>query len=283
MIPSIIMLVAVAVNIVLDPLLIFGIGPFPRMELKGAALATLCARATTMVASLLILRFRFDMLTARLPSQRQLLESWKNTLHIAAPAALTQVLIPLSLMAITRLVAFYGSAAVAAFGISMRLEMFVLSPLMALGAVLVPFVGQNAGAGRPDRIMGGMRFSYGFSLLIGAVIFIVMGLFGRQVAAIFNPDPVVIRIVYRYLLILSLSYGFQGSVLLTASYFNAMRRPANAMAITLLRTILLYVPLAWIGSHFLELVGVFTGAAFSSVLAGIAGILWVRREVRSEW
>jgi putative MATE family efflux protein len=275
-IPSAIMLIAIVVNVIFDPLLIFGIGPFPRLELRGAALATVLARATTMAASLLFLHFRFGMLTRVLPSRAQLAASWRQALHIGAPAALTQALIPVSIAAITRLIAGYGETAVAAFAVSSRIELFLLSPLMALGAVLVPFVGQNAGAGRQDRVRAGVWFGYRFSLILGGALFVLIWLCGRPLAALFDPSPAVATLVYRYLLIVSLSYGFQGVTALSASFFNASKMPLSALMVTLLRAILLYVPLAWIGARFWALTGIFAGAAAASVIAGIAGIAWVR-------
>ncbi len=278
-IPSTIMMTAIVVNTALDPLLIFGIGPFPRMELAGAALATVIARAVTLVASLLFLRFKFDMLTARIPTWAQVTSSWKKILFIGAPAALTQAIIPLSVAAVTRMIAAYGAIPVAAFAVSMRLEMFVLSPIMALGAVLVPFIGQNLGAGNHGRIAKGIRFGFSFSLLLGVGIFITMVLLGKPIAAVFDKTPAVVRLVYRYVVIVSLSYGFLGAVLLTASFYNALNRPMNSVLITLFRAILLYVPLAWIGSQFWGLTGIFSGAAAASVIAGTVGMVWVRKSL----
>ncbi len=148
---------------------------------------------------------------------------------------------------------------------------------MALGAVLIPFIGQNAGADRLDRVRQGVWFSYRFSLLLGGVLFILMWAFGRRIAALFDPNPAVVTLVFRYLIIVSLSYGFQGVVALTASFFNAAKKPFSATLITLLRAILLYVPLAWIGARVWALTGVFVSAAAASVIAGVAGMLWVQK------
>ncbi len=89
--PSIIMLIAIAVNLGLDPLLIFGIGPFPRLELAGAAIATVIARATTMTISLLVLYFREKMIVLKMPSLKEGIDSWKKILYIALPAGGTRL------------------------------------------------------------------------------------------------------------------------------------------------------------------------------------------------
>jgi len=278
-IPSTIMLTAIAVNIVLDPLLIFGIGPFPRMELAGAALATVIARSTTLVVSLLVLRFRFDMLSSRIPVWKELRASWGRVLYIGVPAAVTQVILPFSMAIITRMVAGFGPAAVAALGVGTRVEMFVLSPLMALGSVLVPFIGQNLGADRPDRVKAGLVFGFRFALILGAGAFILLLLTGKMIGRAFNPDAEVIQIIWQYLTIVSVGYGLQGILLISANSFSAMGRPYRSAALNLFRMFGLYIPLALLGSRLFGLPGIFAGASISAVLAGSAGGVWVMRTV----
>ncbi len=278
-IPSTIMLTAIAVNIVLDPLLIFGIGPFPRMELAGAALATVIARSTTLVVSLLVLRFRFDMLSSRIPVWKELRASWGRVLYIGVPAAVTQVILPFSMAIIIRMVAGFGPAAVAALGVGTRVEMFVLSPLMALGSVLVPFIGQNLGADRPDRVKVGLVFGFRFALILGAGAFVLLLLTGKMIGRAFNPDADVIQIIWQYLAIVSVGYGLQGILLISANSFSAMGRPYRSAALNLLRMFGLYIPLALLGSRLFGLPGIFAGASISAVLAGSAGGVWVMRTV----
>ena len=278
-IPSMIMLVAIGVNVILDPLLIFGIGPFPRMELAGAALATVIARSITLMVSLLVLHFRFHMLTRHIPRWRELRQSWGQVLFIGVPAAITQMIIPLSMGVITRLVAGFGAAAVAAIGVGSRVEMFLLSPLMALGSVLVPFTGQNLGAHRPDRVSAGLRFGYKFAMIVGAIAFVVLIFAGKSIGRLFNSDAEVIRVVGLYLTIISVGYGFQGVLAISANAFSAMRKPYRSAALNLLRMIGLYIPIALAGAKLFGLPGVFIGAPISATIAGILGAWWVLRTV----
>ena len=151
-VPALIMIAATGLNFILDPIMIFGWFGFPRMELKGAALATVIARACTMVASLAILHFRDRMLDFRPSRLRDVLESWKQVGCIALPAAATNVMQPLGLGLVTRLAADYGPTAVAAWGAGSRVSAFTLIPVYALCSALVPFVGQNWGAQLSSRV-----------------------------------------------------------------------------------------------------------------------------------
>jgi len=274
-IPTVIMLTAACINVVLDPLMIFGLGPFPALGLKGAALATVIARAGTFVASWYFLHVKFDMITLKRQKFEELIFSWKEMLYIAVPAAITQLIVPLSMGVITRMVADFGKEAVAALGVGNRIEMFALAPVRALSAVFLPFVGQNMGAGKLDRIKQGIRMSRHFSLGMGAVIFILFLFGGRWISTLFSQDPEVIRVLYHYLVLVSAGYGLLGIVRINASFFNAIKKPFHSMALNLLRAFLLYVPLAYVFSFFFSLEGIFFGSLASSIIAGAVSWFWV--------
>jgi putative MATE family efflux protein len=278
--PSAIMLAAILVNASLDPLFIFGIGFFPRLELAGAALATVIARATTFAISLLVLSRREKMLTLERVSLREIYQTWKQVLYLGLPAAATYIIIPLSTGIITRLIAGYGPEHVAGFGVATRIEMFALTIVMALSVVLIPYVGQNVGAGRVMRVRQGVHYSQLFSLAWGLLLFLVFLLLARPIASIFNKNPDVVSTTALYLSIVSLSYGAQGIIELNASTFNALKKPLPAAALSLIRMFAFYVPLAFLGSRLLGLKGIFGAVAIANF--GTAGIstIWVRRKMK---
>ena len=279
-IPSAVMLTAIVMNVLLDPLLIFGLGPFPRLELEGAALATVFARSVTFVVSLLFLHYKFGMLSFRLAGWSRTLDSWRQVVFVGVPAALTYVLIPLSMGFVTRLIASQGTAAVAAFGVGTRIEMFLLSPIVALGAVITPFTGQNIGAGRLDRVRDGFFFGTRFSLGLGALLWGACLLGGARAGSLFNADPAVFEAVGRYLRIVGLGYGCHGVSMIAASVFNAMNRPFSAMAVNFVKLVVLLIPLAYLGREFAQLDGIFTGVATAFLVSGVGAFFWVHRATR---
>ena len=141
--PSIIMVIAAVVNAVLDPILIFGYGPFPEMGIRGAAIATVISYISIMIAGLWVLGKRERMLTANWPGIVEILLSWKALLYIGIPAMLTQLLFPFSNAVLTRIAAELGEATVAAFGVGTRIESIAMIGSMALSSVIIPFIGQN--------------------------------------------------------------------------------------------------------------------------------------------
>ena len=275
--PSFIMITAVVFNAILDPLLIFGIGPFPRMELAGAAVATVVARAITLVLSIYILYHREKMITLKRIAINRIFSSWKQILYIGLPSAGTNIIIPLGVGIITSLVATYGPEAVAALGVASRIDMLALTVIMALSSVLGPFVGQNWGAGKSGRIRTGVKYSQQFSMIWGALMLAVLLVASRSIATIFSSDETIISHIQMYLWIVPVSYGFWGILMLTNSALNVLNKPIDAAMLTLMRVFVIYVPLAYLGSYLLGLSGIFGAVSVANIFTGVAGYLWLKR------
>ncbi len=277
--PSFIMVSAVLINIILDPLLIFGYGPFPRWELAGAALATVISRGITMVLSLWILYHRERMITLAIPKLKEGIQSWGKILYIGLPAAATNLIMPISLGIITRLVARYGATAVAGFGVGSRIQMFSLAIIGSLSSVFTPFVGQNWGAKQYARIKSGVAFSYLASSIWGVFLFVIFLFLAHPIATLFNRNPHVIWTTSVYLRIVSIGFPALGILILTSSTFNALNKPIPASTLMVMRMFVLYVPLAYLGSSVFGLTGIFWAAVASNLTSAIVAYFWIRKEL----
>jgi len=280
--PGIIMCVAAVVNTVLDPILIFGWAGMPALKLKGAALATVFARATTLTLSLSILHFRKRMLSFALPRLAHLWESWKRVLYIAIPTAATNVLMPLSMGIITRLASQFGDSAVAAVGVGAKIDAFALLLIIALRSVLVPFVGQNWGAQKSDRVLLAQRHSYRFSFCWGLFAMAVLIVAAAPIARLFSKQPEVVSNIVLYLRIVPLSYGLLGISFLVVTVFNAVNRPFTAAGINLSRVFLLFVPLAIAGARIFGFKGLLCGITVANIVAGCGALLWIHTSLNEE-
>lgn len=278
--PSIIMLVAVTMNFILDPMLIFGIGPFPRLGLQGAAIATVFARMTTFTVAFLVLAFREKMIAFKIPTLREMVESWKAVLHIGLPEASSRIIIPISFGVITRILADFGPKAVAGFGVATRVEFFALSVIFALCSVFGPFVGQNIGAGKIDRVDEGLKVSARISLIWGFLIFLILFSFSKPIAMLFNKDPKVVEYIRLYLIIVSISFSFQGIVLLSRTALNVLKKPFYAVSLIIIQMFILYIPLSLLGAKLFEVKGVFAAAAISYFSAGTIGYLILNKIIK---
>jgi len=277
--PGMIMLGAAIVNMVLDPFLIFGWGPFPAMGLKGAALATVFSRAFGMLVTIYILVWKEKLLGLYIPRFKNMLATWGKILYVSGPAALGMMVTPLSIAIITRLISTYGKESVAGFGVAMRLESFGLLIIHALASVMTIFAGQNWGKGEKGRIMSGIKNTAVFSLGWGVLLFLASILFAPQIAGIFSSDPNVVKVTADYMKIVALSYGFLGIMMVSIAMLNGINKPVFAMITTLTRMVILYVPLAYLYSHFFQLSGIFWGAFTANFLAGAIGLTFLRRKL----
>ena len=280
-VPSLIMTFAALVNIVADPLLIFGWGPLPALGIKGAALATVCSRAGTLIASLAFLHFRERLLTFTVPSLATLVRNWHRLLFIGIPAAATNLISPLSVGLITGLVARYGAETVAGFGLASRIEAVALIVPIAISASIGPFIGQNWGAQKYDRVKQAIRLSGGFCLGWGAIVGILLGVSSFQIITWFDSNPGVISSASIYLTLVPISYGALSIVLTAGSASNALGKPLPAMVMSLCRLLLLYVPLAYSGSQLFGIVGIFGAACVSNSIVGLGAWLWQSRRINA--
>ena len=267
--PALIMIFAASVNIILDPILIFGLGPFPRLEIAGAALATVIARATTLVLAVYFLYYKERMLTVEIPSFDSALSSWKQVLYIGLPNAGVMIITPLAAGVITSIVAGYGSDTVAGFGVATRIDSFALMVIMALASVMGPFVGQNWGASRFDRIRSGIRFSYQFSLSWGLFMFLLLSIFGDAIGSIYSDDPGVISVAGLYLSIVPIGYGLYGILFIATTAMSVLKKPMESAILTIIQTFVLYIPLAYIGSSIFGLRGVFFALPVSHLISAV--------------
>jgi putative MATE family efflux protein len=275
--PAIIMMVAGLVNIALDPLLIFGIGPFPRLELEGAAIATVISWALTFVAAFWFLGRRLKMLEWSIPRPREVWASWKAILYVGVPAAATQVLVPVAAGIITRIVATFGTTAVAAFGVGTRVEALAMIGVFSLGAALAPFIGQNYGARNCDRLRKAIRFCAVASLVFGFGFFLVFAALARPIALLFSDQEPVVSIIVKYLRIMPIGYAFHGFALLVISSFNALNRPITSAFLNFSRLFVFGIPLALLGARYVGVSGVFIGVVVANFLVGVVAFAAVRK------
>ena len=278
--PALIMLIGASMNAVMDPLFIFGIGPFPFMGIKGAALATVIGRMTTLSFSLYILTRREHMLSTEGLSFSVLRRIWGQLFRLAVPATATNMIMPVSVGIVTRLIAVYGTDAVAGFGVATRIEALALSFMRALAAVMVPFVGQNSAAGQWARTLTGIRAGALYSLAWGALLALLL-IPGRFfIGGIFSDSSAVIGVTTAYLLIVSGSYGVHGMLLIAGSGFNGLNKPFHSAMVSLSRMFFLYIPVAVIFRIFFGWKGVFSAAVASNILGGLFAYFWFVKTVR---
>lgn len=280
--PSMLMVIASVANVILDPILIFGIGPVPAMGLNGAAMAALLSRAAIFAGTLYFMRTRLDMLTFNKPDPGELRSSWADVLHVGIPAAATNAIIPIATGVITAMLARYGPEAVAGFGVASRVESLMLVLFYALSAVIGPFVGQNIAAGKADRIFEALRLCTIFCVGTGFVIAALLAFSGAWLPTLFSDNPEVTDVSTKFLMIAPISYGAYGMVMVMNASFNGMGKPMPAVHISVARMALIYIPLAFVAERFFGITGIFVAYAFANIVSGVIAFMWARASVQEQ-
>jgi len=269
------------VNMVLDPVFIFGLFGFPRLELQGAALATMTAYLVSFCVSLYVLRVKLHMIGLDACAKR-VRESWRAILRLAVPAAITNMVTPLSSVIALWMIAKFGSVAVAGFSVATRIEALLLLVLMSLSAIIAPFVGQNWGAGYYHRVRRAARLGYSFSFIWGLGIAVMLIAIATPLVRFFNEDAGMLDAAVTYLYVIPITYGFLGVTMIASSVANGVGDPVPALVISIMRLLVIFVPLALVMVNYFGLFGIYAAIAGSNVLVGVGAMIWTGRRCRGE-
>jgi len=279
--PAIVMVVTSLLNAVLDPILIFGVeGWLPALGFDGAAWATLFSRVVAGLWVIYLFVFRYNLLAKTTPSLTRCWENCKEICRLGFPATMVQLIFPVGQACLLKLLSIFPVAVVAAFGMALQVEAFGFIVLMSLGLILGPFVGQNMGANKPERILDSVQLSLNFNIFNGVILALVFWIFGEPILGCFHSDPEVVANMVLLLRWLSLSWVFEGIRILAAPVFTNLGSSVPPMVIVSIRFFLIALPLAWVVREEWGFFGVILALAAGNISAGALSYLWMRRELK---
>ncbi len=278
--PMIFMIIAAVINIILDPLMIFGIGPFPEMGVRGAALATTISLACNagfnfyyIVAHKSIYRVKLAQLRLNLPILRDIY-------RVGFPAMIMETTESMTFALFTYVISAFGSLAIAAAGLAIRICDLAFMPMFGVAQGLLPIVGFNFGAKLWDRVWRAVKLaSIGIALSMG-VLTVILAIFAPQAISIFSNDPELMALAVPAMRITLSSLVIVGPTILFGTAFQGLSRGKEALAIALIRQFLFFVPLLLLLSRIWGINGVWLSLPSSDILAFIVAGLWLFREYR---
>lgn len=275
-VPGIIMVSGAALQVIIAPMLIFGVGDsIPGLGLTGAAWAFVLSRVATLAYTVYALT-KLQLLQKPSSQFVELMRSWREVMRIGIPSMMTNLIGPVSLGITVAILADHSNAVVAGFGIASRIESLAIMFLMALSASVGPLVGQNSGAGAHGRIVETQQVSYRICWLYGLGAAIFLALFGRYLVGAIISDEEVLTAASWYLWLVPISYGLFGISMIVSSSFTALGKPMPSLVLSLLRMVAIYIPMAYAGDYLLGYRGVYAAAALANVLIGGMALLWLR-------
>jgi len=275
--PMYIVFGTVLLNLILDPLFIFGHGFIPAFGVAGAAIASVGTQGLAAIIGLALL------LTKKYPIQlrlRDLKPDWlliKKMFRIGFPASVEQSTRALGMTVMTFLVASFGTLAIAAYGIGTRILSFIIIPATGLSMATATLTGQNIGAGKIKRAEKITKLSAFIGFIVLTAVGVILFLFAKQISALFIPGRAeTIELSALFIKIMALTFGFIGIQMSLNGLFRGSGNTMTSMVLSIIFLWVLRFPLAYILSKHTSLAetGIWISFPASNVLAAVITIIW---------
>jgi putative MATE family efflux protein len=278
--PMIILITASVVNIILDPLMILGLGPFPEMGVRGAALATIIAQSCGAVIALYFLLGRRTAYRLDLPALKPKFSIIKDIYRVGAPSTILQVTESLCFILFNTVVSAFGSVAIAAVGLVVRIADLAFMPVFGLSDGLLPIVGFNFGAGYFKRLWRAVKLaSLGITALLVVGVLLIEGL-APQIVSIFSSDPELLAVTVPAMRIMLATMFLGGASVMFITTFQGLSNGTMALILSLVRQLVFFIPLLYFLRGLLGLNGVWLSLPASDLLGFSLSFFFTYRQYR---
>jgi len=280
MLPAIVMIVSAVTNIILDPVLIFGLGPIPAMGIAGAATATVIARGVGTIILIIYLispktSFRFRPIYF-LPNQKILVKIYRIGTAFIVQRASSSIVMVLA----NRTAASFGFIPLAVLGVVFRSFSFIILPCAGIGIGMLPLVGFNFGAKRTERV-GEIVIKSGMACSIwGLLCWLGIMLFPTQIISLFNSDPNFLEIGTPAIRVFSLLLFAVGVQISATFFFQGIGKGLPALVLALSRQVIFLLPFIFILPRVFGLIGLWAAFPVADGLAILFTLFWTGVQFR---
>lgn len=237
--------VGALINIILDPIFIFGLGPVPALGTAGAAIATVIGQIVAMFLGIIITQKKIREIQLSVRGFHLDGMLMKAMYRIAIPAILMQSIMSFMTVMMNMILAPFSEMAVSVFSIYYKLQQFVFMAVLGMNNALIPILSYNYGANQMERIREGIRFALWMSCVIMAIGTVVFQLLPTQLLYLFDAKEAMLSIGIPALRTISVSFVFAGISMVLCSVFQALGSPNHSLLVTLLRQMVILLPLAY--------------------------------------
>ena len=237
--------VGALINIILDPIFIFGLGPVPALGTAGAAIATVIGQIVAMFLGIIITQKKIREIQLSVRGFHIDGMLMKAMYRIAIPAILMQSIMSFMTVMMNMILAPFSEMAVSVFSIYYKLQQFVFMAVLGMNNALIPILSYNYGANQMERIRESIRFALWMSCVIMAIGTVVFQLFPTQLLYLFDAKETLLSIGIPALRTISVSFVFAGISMVLCSVFQALGSPNHSLLVTLLRQMVILLPLAY--------------------------------------
>lgn len=272
--PMFILMFSTALNIILDPVLIFGIPPFPRLNIYGAAIATVVSRIT---AAFLSFFYVVSILRPKHIIDLPDIKIIKEIFSISIPTILTQLSTAIGVATIMSMVIRYGPQAVAAFGIAFRVEAIAILPIIGINIAIISLIGQNLGAEKYERLFKTVKSALYITIAFLSVVSLAIILFSNRITGIFNENPEVMKIGAQYFRLIPVSYIAVGICLNIVAVYQGLGLATTGLFLALFRYWIMIIPLSYLFSFILKsgIAGIWYGIVAGHWLGAVISVVFI--------
>ena len=275
--PMLVMFGSVAINVALDPFLIFGWWVFPELGVAGAAYATVFSRSLALVVGLAIMFRGKRGVRINLDQMRPDPDYFRRITSLGGPASFEVTSRALSVNFLLVVVALFSPAVVAAFGIGTRVFSVIFLPAIAVAQAVETMSGQNIGAGKPDRAEQTADFAAKVMFVVLSAMGVVVFLFTEPLVAVFTTDETVVEEGVTFLRTVAPTFGMLGIMRAYSGSFRGAGKTMTAAGLAIATLWVVRLPIAWFGAQWYGPVGIWYGFVVSNVFGAALALLWYKR------
>lgn len=276
----IVVLISSVCSAILDPLLIFGIGPFPRLEIQGAALAAVIAQFFASLFSIYFLQLKSSKYELKWRYLIPDISIIKAIFATGFPSIITNLIITLVLIIYNHVLAHFGSLAIAALGICFRVNGLITMVLFGIGFGIMPVIGFSQGAKLYQRLRQTVAVSVKVATCFAAVSSIILAIFAQPIVGIFSKDPALIAMATKALRIYVSVLVFAAPITIYVNMFIGLGKGTLAMYLLFFRDTILLIPLLIILSSLFGLTGAWAALPISTIIAFLVIYFCARKELK---
>lgn len=268
-------LVGALINIVFDPILIFGLLGFPKLGVAGAAIATVFGQFCGAMVSLAIHQKKNREIRITLSGLRPRSFTVRTILSVGIPSIIMGSIGSVMTYCVNRILDGFSSTAVAVFGVYFKLQSFFFMPVFGLNNAMVPLIAYNYGARRPARMKQTVRWAIIYACSIMAVGLLLMQLMPDVFLRLFDASDDMLRIGVPALRTISLAFVGAGYAIVLSSTFQALGKGLYSMFVSIARQLVVLVPVAWLLSRTGQLSAVWWAFPIAEIMSALVSTLFL--------
>lgn len=264
------------INIILDPIMIFGLFGFPALGIRGAAIATVTGQIIAMLLSAFFNKTKNPDVTIRLKGFRPHKKTIATIYEVGIPSIIMQSIASVMTFGMNKILIMFSETAVSVFGIYFKLQSFIFMPVFGLNNGMIPIIAYNYGARKKKRIMDTAKLS--IFMAVGIMLFglMIFQLLPVQLLQMFNASPYMLEIGVPALRLISISFLFAGYCIIVGSVFQALGNGIYSLIVSVARQLVCILPLAYLFANNFGLNSVWYAFPMAEIIAAVLSTILFR-------